>query len=71
MHAGATPQCLHLLARIAAGAVTSGQWFRPAEQWLTARTPYDSTEGRSVGQASWDPRLRWAPQPDLGWTYVE
>jgi len=34
-HAGASPHRLHLLARIAAGVVTSGQWFRHAERALT------------------------------------
>ena len=38
-----------LLARIAAGVVTSGQWFRPAEQGLTGRAPY----GRRVGILAW------------------
>ena len=55
--ASASPHRLQLLARIAAGVVASGQWFRPAEQGLTGRAPYGSTEGRSVGQASRDPRL--------------
>ena len=57
-YAGPTLHRPHLLARIAAGAVTSGQWFRHAEQVHTSRAPYGSTEGRSVGQASRDPRLR-------------
>jgi len=56
-HARAPPHRLHLLALIATGVVTSGQWFRPAEQGLTSRAPYGSTEGRRVGQASRDLRL--------------
>ena len=57
-HASAPRHCLHLFARIAAGVVTSGQWFRHAERALTGRASYDGAEGRSVGQASPDPRLR-------------
>ena len=56
-HASAPPHRLHLLALIATRVVTSGQGFRPAEEGLTGRAPYSSTEGRSVGQASRDPRL--------------
>ena len=57
-HASAPPHRLHLLARIVAGVVRSGRWFRRAEHGLTGRAPYGSTEGRSVGQAGRDPRLR-------------
>ena len=44
-HACATAHRLHLLARIEAGVVTGGQRLRHAEQGLTGRVPYGSTEG--------------------------
>ena len=37
-HAGAKPHRLHLLARFMDGAMTISQWFRYAEQGLTARS---------------------------------
>ena len=36
VHADAAPHRINLLARFAAGVVTSGQWFRHAEQGLTS-----------------------------------
>ena len=54
------PHRRHPLPRAADGVVTSGQWFRHAEQGLSGRS-FDGTESRHVGQARRDPRLSGVP----------